>query len=80
MSELIPKRVLVTGGQGQVGHALVQQLAPDFQPIGYDRLGLDLSDLDRLADKLHAAIEVHQPCAIINAAAFTAVDRAESQE
>jgi len=80
MYEHTPQRVLITGCQGQVGHALVQQLAPDFQPIGYDRLGLDLSDLDHLADKLHAAIEVQQPCAIINAAAFTAVDRAESQE
>jgi dTDP-4-dehydrorhamnose reductase len=55
-------------------------MSTDFQPVGYDRMGLDLSDLDRLADKLHAAIEVHQPCALINAAAFTAVDRAESQE
>lgn len=80
MSEHTPPRVLITGCQGQVGHALIQQMTPDFQPIGYDRLGLDLSDLDRLADKLHAAIEVHQPCALINAAAFTAVDRAESQE
>ena len=80
MSEHTPKCVLITGCQGQVGHALVQRLAPDFQPIGYDRLGLDLSDLDRLADKLHAAIEVHRPCALINAAAFTAVDLAESQE
>lgn len=80
MSEHTPPRVLITGCQGQVGHALVQRMAPDFQPVGYDRLGLDLSDLDRLADKLHAAIEVHQPCALINAAAFTAVDRAESQE
>jgi len=80
MSEQTPQRVLITGCQGQVGHALVQRLAPDFQPIGYDRSGLDLSDLDRLADKLHAAIEAHQPSALINAAAFTAVDRAESQE
>lgn len=80
MLEQTPLRLLITGSQGQVGHALMEQLSPDSTVAGFDRQGLDLSDLDRLADKLHAAIETHQPNAIVNAAAFTAVDQAESQE
>lgn len=80
MSTNTTRRVLITGCHGQVGHALVRRLRPKFTAIGFDRQGLDLSDLDGLADKLNAAIETHQPCAIINAAAYTAVDQAESQE
>ena len=80
MSEQTSLRVLVTGCQGQVGHALVEQLSPEWAVFGYDRQGLDLSDLDHLADKLHTAIETHRPNAIINAAAYTAVDRAQTEE
>lgn len=79
MSKSPPLRVLVTGSQGQVGHALLRQLPQEALAVTFDRQSLDLSDLDQLADKLHAAIETHHPTVLINAAAYTAVDRAESE-
>jgi dTDP-4-dehydrorhamnose reductase len=64
--------ILLTGGSGQVGTAIRSLLPAVKAP---DRAGLDLSRPHELADRL-AAI---QPSAIINCAAFTAVDRAEDE-
>jgi len=80
MSSLSPLRVLVIGSQGQVGHALLKRIPPDALAAGLDRHGLDLSDLEHLADNLHTAIEKHRPTVLINAAAYTAVDRAEAEQ
>ncbi len=80
MSSNSPLRVLVVGSQGQVGQALVKQIPADALAAGLDRQGLDLSDVDRLADSLHTAIETHRPTVLINAAAYTAVDRAETEQ
>jgi len=80
MSTFSPLRVLVVGCQGQVGHALLKQLPAHALAVAFDRQGLDLSDLDQLADNLHTAIETHRPTALINAAAYTAVDRAEAEQ
>src|SRR5690606_39517417 len=68
-------RVLITGAHGQVGHELVR-LAPN----AFDVVGLGSGDLD-ITDALAVAREVErmQPQLIINAAAYTAVDRAESE-
>lgn len=69
-------RILIAGGQGQVGSALAQ--------IGKER-GLDLvalgrSDLDVVdAASIAKAFEKFQPELLINAAAYTAVDMAESE-
>lgn len=67
--------ILLLGAQGQVGQALMKTLAPlgDLVPIG--RQQLDLTDLDAIAHK----IQTRQPQLIVNAAAYTAVDKAESE-
>ncbi|HEY0893669.1 MAG TPA: sugar nucleotide-binding protein, partial [Cellvibrio sp.] len=74
-------KVLVTGANGQLGYAL-QKTAPDFignaesvlEVIGLTRAEFDLSHPDTLA----AILDSYQPDAIINAAAYTAVDKAET--
>ena len=69
-------RILVTGADGQVGMALRDLLDPAQHDIIFtDRAELDMRD--------EAAIEKyalsHRPEVIINCAAYTAVDRAESE-
>jgi dTDP-4-dehydrorhamnose reductase len=67
-------RVLITGANGQVGRELVRR-APD----GMEVVGLGSQDLD-IANPAQVAQRIADlaPGAIINAAAYTAVDRAES--
>ena len=72
-------RVLIFGADGQVGRALRDQLAHEtdlsaLTAASPDYCG-DLQDLDGIA----ATIRELQPTVIINAAAYTAVDRAESE-
>lgn len=64
--------VLVFGKTGQVAREL-QALAPVVA------LGRDVADLSN-SEACVAAIEDHAPKAVINAAAYTAVDRAEEEE
>ena len=64
--------LLVIGRTGQVAREL-QQLAPVLA------LGRDAADLAQ-PGACAAAIQAHRPRAVINAAAYTAVDRAEEQE
>jgi dTDP-4-dehydrorhamnose reductase len=67
--------VLITGAAGQLGIAL-QRTAPS----GVGLLPVDLQQLDLTrSDAVEAFIALHQPAAIINCAAYTAVDRAESE-
>jgi len=68
-------RLLVTGRNGQVGWELARTLAPLGEVIAFDRAGLDLADPDRL----RAAVRDTRPDVIVNAAAYTAVDRAETE-
>ena len=74
MAERIPT-ILVTGAQGQLGFELVASLAPFGTVIGADRAMLDLADADRIVAVLRAV----RPDLIVNAAAYTAVDRAEKE-
>lgn len=67
-------RILLTGAGGQVGHELARALAPLGQVDARDRAGLDLAD----AGALVRACRSLRPALIVNAAAYTAVDRAES--
>lgn len=69
-------RVLITGANGQLGGAL-QRTAPAWADIN----AIDVEDVD-LTDSamLTARLVVEAPDLIINAAAYTAVDRAESDE
>lgn len=69
-------RILVLGRSGQVGNALTQSLQGLGELIALDRTQLDLSN----PDAIRTALRELQPQMIINAAAYTAVDAAESDE
>lgn len=68
-------KVLVTGAGGQLGKALVAAAPADVQIIALSRANCDLTD----PASINAAIADHRPDVLINAAAYTAVDRAESE-
>jgi dTDP-4-dehydrorhamnose reductase len=69
-------RILVTGVSGQVGGALVKALGPVTSVIGTNRNELDFAQPARIA----AALDYIGPDLIVNAAAYTAVDRAEDEK
>lgn len=67
-------RVLVAGRSGQVANALARGAAKrDGDIICLGRPGLDITDDHTIA----SALDEHKPDVVINAAAYTAVDRAE---
>ena len=68
-------RVLVTGARGQVGTEMVRELRGRAQVMARDRAALDLADAGSIAAGVRAAA----PDVIVNCAAYTAVDRAESE-
>lgn len=68
-------KLLILGRDGQVGTALTQVLAPLGAIAAYGRQGADFS---HPAD-LEGVVKREQPDVIVNAAAHTAVDRAESE-
>ncbi|MBI3563102.1 MAG: dTDP-4-dehydrorhamnose reductase [Gammaproteobacteria bacterium] len=68
-------RILVTGIDGQVGWELCRSLAGLGQVIGLNHAKLDLSN----PDSIRNTVRELQPNLIVNAAAYTAVDRAESE-
>ena len=67
--------ILVTGTQGQIGFELAQLLAPLGNVVAADRAMLDLADPDAIV----AVMRRQEPAVIVNAGAYTAVDRAESE-
>lgn len=67
-------KVLVTGGEGQLGRALAETAPAWAEPVVLNRAALDISD----AAAVDAACASIAPQLIINAAAYTAVDAAES--
>ncbi len=69
-------RVLLFGGNGQVGSRLKELLGDDC--IALTRAECDLSQLNE--KQTRALIESHEPDIIINAAAFTKVDDAEKDD
>lgn len=68
-------KILLTGRNGQVGWELERALAPLGELFAFDREGLDLGNPVQLASTLREIA----PEIIVNAAAYTAVDRAESE-
>lgn len=67
--------ILITGGNGQVGWELQRTLAALGEVIAPGRETLDLSR----PETLRAAVLALRPRWIVNAAAYTAVDKAESE-
>jgi len=68
-------RILLTGRNGQVGWELERKLAPLGEVIATDRATLDLAD----PDAIRRVVRETNPDVIVNAAAYTAVDKAESE-
>lgn len=66
--------ILVTGSEGQVGYELLRTLAPLGPVKGLTRSDGDLQDRDTVL----ALLDKYQPRGIVNAAAYTAVDNAET--
>jgi dTDP-4-dehydrorhamnose reductase len=69
-------RILLTGVSGQVGFELARTLAPHGEILAADRSVLDLAGPP---DRIRATVRRLAPDLIINPAAHTAVDRAESE-
>jgi dTDP-4-dehydrorhamnose reductase len=68
-------KLLVTGQTGQLGWKLERVMAELGEVIATDRNALDLSQPDSIA----AAVRTLRPDIIVNAGAYTAVDKAESE-
>jgi dTDP-4-dehydrorhamnose reductase len=69
-------KILLLGKDGQVGWELQRALAPLGELHALGRVDVDLCD----TDGLRARVRAIGPDVIVNAAAWTAVDRAESEE
>ncbi|WP_329759518.1 dTDP-4-dehydrorhamnose reductase [Stenotrophomonas geniculata] len=77
--------VLVFGGNGQVGQELLRALAPLGKVVATTRSGqlpdgsaCEMADFGQ-PDSLSALLDRLQPSVVVNAAAYTAVDRAEQE-
>lgn len=68
-------KFLITGAKGQVGHCLTEQLMGKAEILAVDRDELDITD----QSAVKKMVEFFKPDVIINAAAHTAVDRAETE-
>lgn len=68
-------KALITGVNGQLGKALLATPPAGWTCVAIDRTALDLAD----ADAIMRMVDAEQPDLVLNAAAYTAVDRAESE-
>ncbi|MFQ3189773.1 MAG: dTDP-4-dehydrorhamnose reductase [Paraglaciecola sp.] len=69
-------KVLITGKGGQLAWELENSADLDHQLVMLSRKELDISD----ANAVKGIIALHQPDVVINAAAYTAVDKAETEQ
>jgi dTDP-4-dehydrorhamnose reductase len=69
-------RALITGAGGQVGRAWTRAARPGWEISALTRSQLDVGDETATAE----AVEALRPDVIVNAAAFTAVDLAQSEQ
>lgn len=67
-------KVLITGAAGQVGSELVKLAPVGFEVVGYNSSELDITN----AQQVQQIVAEQAPALIINAAAYTAVDKAET--
>jgi dTDP-4-dehydrorhamnose reductase len=75
MALAVKPKILLLGRDGQVGFALQRSLAALGDLTALGRSGCDLASLDAVRARMHAA----RPDIVVNAAAYTAVDRAETE-
>lgn len=68
-------KALVTGVGGQLGKALLATAPAAWDCVALDRATLEMTDATAIAQ----IVEAEQPDVVFNAAAYTAVDRAESE-
>ena len=68
-------KVLLTGAGGQLGQALLAAKPEAVELISTTRQELNLAD----AEACRSAVQQHQPDWVLNAGAYTAVDKAESE-
>jgi len=66
---------MLTGAGGQVGAEVARALAGRVELLAFDHASLDLAD----AEAIRARVREIRPDAIVNAAAYTAVDRAQAE-
>ena len=69
-------KALITGARGQLGKALLASVPEGWSAMAVSRDELDLAD----RGAIRALIETERPDWVFNAAAYTAVDKAESEE
>jgi dTDP-4-dehydrorhamnose reductase len=68
-------KILLIGSNGQVGWELARTLLPLGEVVALNREQADLTDLE----KCRATVQTIRPDVIVNAAAYTAVDKAETE-
>lgn len=68
-------KILVTGVNGQVGNSVVKRLSGRVELLAADRTTLDITQRQAVFD----TVQAFSPNVVINAAAYTAVDKAESE-
>lgn len=68
-------KILLTGRNGQLGSELASALAPLGEVAAFDRVQLDLAAPDQIVSAVRSA----RPDVLVNSAAYTAVDLAESE-
>lgn len=66
-------RVLIVGAKGQLGRDLMRRFDGSHEVSGYDLPELDIAN----ADQVRRIVDAHRPELVINAAAYTDVEKAE---
>lgn len=68
-------KVLLTGANGQLGRCFQDIVSNEWQLIATDHDLLDITN----TEQVESFVKHYQPDVIVNAAAYTAVDKAESE-
>lgn len=68
-------RILLTGANGQLGRCFQDRLPAEWEILATDTAELDITEIEHVEQ----TVKQFKPDAIVNAAAYTAVDKAESE-